>query len=138
MTADAEIHALRREWLRTATRARVAVCDLALDGAEPTATEWSEIESDESIGLYQGTTRDGARQWCALAAAAIEREQERGDTFGRPVGRPVTTGRGVRAGKQVLVRLSTEEHAALLAAADAAGWPLSTWMRVVALRAASR
>mgnify|MGYP001578640282 CR=1 FL=1 len=51
-------------------------------------------------------------------------------------GRPVTTGRGVRAGRQILVRVSAEEYDALQRAAERAGEPLSAWVRERALRAA--
>lgn len=54
-----------------------------------------------------------------------------------PVGRPVSTGRGVRVGKQVLVRLSAEEYRTLERAAERAGEPLAAWVRRVALENAT-
>lgn len=53
-------------------------------------------------------------------------------------GRPVTTGRGVRAGRQILVRVSPEEYERIQRAAEAAGEPVAAWVREQALRAAGR
>lgn len=53
-----------------------------------------------------------------------------------PGGRPVTTGRGVRAGRQVLIRMSEDEHRRVAEAAERAGMPVAAWAREQLLRAA--
>lgn len=78
------------------------------------------------LGAAELDVRDGAG--AALTPAAI-------DWTGceRPPGRPAeSTARDV----SVLVRVTGEERTALQRAADAAGAPLSTWVREQALRAA--
>jgi hypothetical protein len=52
------------------------------------------------------------------------------------VPRPRTTGRKSTDARQVLVRLSAEEYAAVVLAAD--GTPLGMWVRSVALAAADK
>lgn len=46
-----------------------------------------------------------------------------------PGGRPVTTGRGVRASRQILVRVSAEEWETLHRLARAAGCTVAEWLR---------
>lgn len=54
----------------------------------------------------------------------------------RPPGRPPET--GTTRSTPILVRLTPEEREALQSVADAAGEPLASWVRDVALRAARK
>lgn len=55
----------------------------------------------------------------------------------RPVGRPVSTGRGQSA-PRVMVRLSEDEYALIASAADADGQTVAAYVRDAALGAADR
>lgn len=75
LITDDAIRDLRAGW--AGLDAYVAICDLALDGAQPTADEWLTIERDDKIGLYEDSTMGDAREWCADVVLQRRRHEDR-------------------------------------------------------------
>lgn len=71
-----------------------------------------------------------------LAPADVDWSGIPGGEPERRVGPPVTSGRSVEGARQVLVRLSAEEHAACEAQAERAGMSLAAWLRGLGMSAA--
>lgn len=100
-------------------------------------TPWTQVRYDGDSRASQATRRRKLLDWRAGAVKLSVRDgltPDRVDWTGceRPPGRPAVA--GSRAGSPILVRVSDDERAALTRAAEAAGEPLSTWLRETGLR----
>lgn len=100
---------------------------------------WTEVRYDGDSRDHAATRRRKLLDWRAGSIRLSVRDgltPDRVDWTGceRPPGRPAVA--GSRAGSPILVRVSDDERAALTRAAEAAGEPLSTWLRETGLRGA--
>lgn len=73
-----------------------------------------------------------------LAPSDVDWAGMPGDEPERRAGPPTTTGRGSEGARQILVRVSAEEHEALSAAAERAGMPVAAWLRGLGMSVARR